>query len=70
MPITCDRDALARATRLPDVASLEQEMAGVAEFLDERPTIEDLSHVFVRAFEDHFSIEFKLIRGGLVTRAP
>jgi lipoate-protein ligase A len=62
MPITCDRAVLARATRLPDVALLEQEMAGIAEFLDERPSIEDLSGAFIRAFEEQFSIEFRLLR--------
>jgi lipoyl(octanoyl) transferase len=60
LPITCDRDALARATRLPDSVSLEQEMAGLAEFLPERPTLEQLRSAFVCAFQDHFSIEFVL----------
>jgi lipoate-protein ligase A len=60
MPITCDRNALARATRMEDSAALENEMAGVAEFLAERPSIERLRGVFVRAFQDYFSIEFML----------
>jgi lipoate-protein ligase A len=60
MPITCDRGVLARATRLADPAALESEMAGVAEFLTERPSIERLRDIFVRAFQDHFSIEFML----------
>ena len=60
MPITCDRDALARATRMADAASLETEMAGVAEFLPERPTLEQLRGAFIRAFQDYFSIEFML----------
>ncbi len=60
MPITCDRNALARATRMADSAALESEMAGVAEFLAERPSIERLRDIFVRAFQDYFSIEFML----------
>ena len=60
MPITCDRDALARATRMADTASLETEMAGVAEFLPERPTLEQLRGAFIQAFQDYFSIEFML----------
>ena len=60
MPITCNRDALARATRLPDSRPLEQEMAGVAEFLSERPTLEQLRGAFIHAFQDYFSIDFML----------
>jgi lipoate-protein ligase A len=60
MPITCDREALARATRLLDTGLLEHEMAGVAEFLTQRPTLEQLRGTFVRAFQDYFSIEFVL----------
>ena len=60
MPITCDRNALARATRMADSTGLDSEMAGVAEFLAERPSIERLRGVFVRAFQDYFSIEFML----------
>jgi lipoate-protein ligase A len=60
MPITCNRYALARATRLPDAGLLEAEMAGVAEFLPERPSLEHLRGAFIRAFQDHFSIEFVL----------
>src|SRR5262249_18204137 len=40
MPITCNRQELARATRLPNAEPLLQEMAGVAEFLTQRPTLE------------------------------
>jgi len=60
MPITCDRACLARATRMTDARPLEAEMAGVAEFLTERPTLERLRDVFVHAFRDHFRIEFVL----------
>jgi lipoate-protein ligase A len=60
MPITCDREALARATRLRDASSLEREMAGVAEFLPVRPSVEQFTGAFVRAFQDSFSIEFRL----------
>ena len=60
MPITCNRKALAGATRLGDASSLEQEMAGVAEFLSHRPSLEQLRNAFIRAFQDYFSIEFVL----------
>src|SRR5262245_42289205 len=60
MPITCNRAELARATRLPGPEPLDQEMAGVAEFLSERPTLEQLRGAFIRAFQDYFSIEFVL----------
>ena len=60
MPITCNREALARATRLKDPFLLEREMAGVGEFLAERPTIEQLTGAFIRAFQESFSIEFRI----------
>jgi lipoyl(octanoyl) transferase len=60
MPITCNRLELARATRLPSPDPLDQEMAGVAEFLPERPTVEQLRGALIRAFQDYFSIEFML----------
>ena len=60
MPITCDREVLARATGLPDSELLKREMAGVAEFLAERPTIEQLRSAFIRAFQAYFSTEFRL----------
>jgi len=58
MPVTVDRELLARATRLPDTALLEQEMAGMAEFVPRRPDFVELTDAFVRAFEDYFTIEF------------
>src|SRR5438093_9206698 len=54
MPVTCDRKALAFATQLQDSSLLDQEMAGLAEFLPERPTIEQLTSMFIRAFQDRF----------------
>jgi lipoyl(octanoyl) transferase len=60
MPITCNREVLARATRLEDPSFLDREMAGIAEFLPERPTIEQLTGIFTRAFQDSFSIEFRI----------
>ena len=59
MPITCNRDNLARATGLTDSAPLLMEMAGVAEFLPVRPTIEQFRETFIRAFQKYFSIEFR-----------
>lgn len=60
MPITCNRAALARATRMPDASFLEREMAGVAEFLPERPTAEQLTGAFIRGFQEYFSIDFQV----------
>ena len=58
MPISCDRPALARATRMPDAAALYEEMAGLAEFLPQRPTIAELTGVLIGAFQARFGIEF------------
>ena len=58
IPITCDRAALARATRLEDVSLLDREMAGVAEFLPGRPSMGELTNTFIRGFQDYFSIDF------------
>ena len=60
MPITCNREALARATRLPAAEPLDTEMAGLAEFLPHRPTLEQLRAAFVAAFQDYFSVELML----------
>jgi lipoate-protein ligase A len=60
MPITCNRETLAFATRLPGTGELEKEMAGVAEFLPERPTLEELRGAFIGAFQDYFRIDFML----------
>jgi lipoate-protein ligase A len=60
MPITCDKKSLARATRMPGAESLEREMAGVAEFLSSRPTLEAFRGAFIRAFQDYFSVGFVL----------
>ena len=59
MPITCDRQALAKATRMADPELLGQEMAGLAEFLSQRPTAGQVTTAFVGAFQDQFSIEFQ-----------
>jgi len=60
MPITCNRETLARATRMPGTEPLEKEMAGVAEFMPQRPSLEEFRSAFIRAFQDHFSIDFVL----------
>ena len=59
MPITCDYETLAFATRLPDGHMLRREMAGAADFLAERPSIHTLRGAFVHAFQRYFSIEFR-----------
>jgi hypothetical protein len=60
MPITVDRETLARATRMASSDLLHEEMAGSAEFLPARPHIPELTGAFMRAFQDYFSIEFQL----------
>jgi len=59
MPITCDRDLLARSTRFEDPEALECGMLGIAECLDACPSIEDMVPVFVQAFEDYFETRFE-----------
>ncbi len=58
MPLTCDRNLLARATRFEDPAALERGMLGIAECLDACPGIEDMTSVFVQAFGDYFETRF------------
>ena len=59
MPITCDPEKLARTTRVADASLLRQEMAGITEFLPERPTMTTLTNAMVGAFQDYFQIEFR-----------
>jgi len=59
MPISCDREALARATRMAETESLYREMAGIAEFLPQRPAVSELTRIFVASFEATFGIEFR-----------
>ncbi|HET9220712.1 MAG TPA: lipoate--protein ligase family protein [Terriglobia bacterium] len=59
MPIECDREKLAVATRMRDSRLLYQEMAGLAEFLPERPSIENLTDALIAGFKTRFAIEFQ-----------
>jgi lipoyl(octanoyl) transferase len=59
MPISCDREKLARATRMSDPAPLYEEMAGLAEFLPVRPSIEELTDSLVAGFQKRFAAEFR-----------
>jgi len=59
MPISCDRQTLARATRMTETESLYREMAGIAEFLAQRPSVSSLTGLFVASFQDTFGIEFR-----------
>jgi len=59
MPITCDREVLARATRMEETDSLYREMAGIAEFLPERPTVSGLINAFIGSFQERFAMEFR-----------
>lgn len=66
MPITCDRQTLARATRMNDASILEREMAGIAEFVAERPSAATLTGAFIRAFQDYFSVGFDLVHSRML----
>jgi lipoate-protein ligase A len=59
MPITCNREALALATRMTETDSLYREMAGLAEFLDERPSVGFLTNALIGSFQDRFDMEFR-----------
>jgi len=56
MPITCNRETLARATRMTDAAPLYQEMAGLSEFLPSRPSFAELTDALIAAFERRFGV--------------
>jgi lipoate-protein ligase A len=59
MPITCNRETLALATRMAETESLYREMAGIAEFLPERPTMAVLTNALIGSFQDRFGMEFR-----------
>jgi len=59
MPITCNRETLALATRMAETESLYREMAGIAEFLPERPTVAVLTNALIGSFQDRFGVEFR-----------
>jgi len=45
---------------MTDTTLLHKEMAGVAEFMPERPTPQELMAALIEAFQEHFGIEFQL----------
>ena len=59
MPISCERELLARATRLDDRSLLDDEMTGIAECLDRRPTPGEITSAFVGAFGEYFEVDFR-----------
>jgi lipoate-protein ligase A len=59
MPIRCDREKLARVTRMTDAAPLYEEMAGIEEFLPSRPTLGELTSALVGSFQERFAIDFR-----------
>lgn len=59
MPVTIDLEVLARATGMPDAHLLINEMAGCAEFLEVRPSLQELIGAFIRAFQQYFGVEFQ-----------
>ncbi|HEX5000682.1 MAG TPA: lipoate--protein ligase family protein [Terriglobia bacterium] len=60
IPLTCDRDKLARVTRMADPSPLYQEMAGLNEFLSMPVTASALVEALVSSFQSCFEIEFRL----------
>ena len=63
MPIACDREMLARATGMSDAGPLYEEMAGIGEFLDVRPSVTEVTNALVGAFQARFGIDFKGLEG-------
>ena len=61
MPITVNREVLARATRMPDSSVLFDEMAGSAEFRIARPTPQELTEALIQAFQEYFKIDFRAL---------
>jgi lipoate-protein ligase A len=59
MPLSCDREKLARVTRMSDAGPLYTEMAGLQEFLPIRPSLAELTSALVGSFQDRFAIDFK-----------
>jgi len=59
MPITCNRETLALATRMTEADSLYREMAGIADVLSERPTLAMLTNALIGSFQDNFAVEFR-----------
>jgi lipoyl(octanoyl) transferase len=59
MPITCDRETLALATRMSETDSLYREMAGLAEFLPDRPSVDFLTNALIGSFQELFDMEFR-----------
>jgi lipoate-protein ligase A len=60
MPITCRREVLACVTRMPNAALLYDEMAGLAEFLPNRPSIAELTNALIGGFQSAFAVDFRL----------
>lgn len=59
MPIACDREMLARATRMTDSSVLYEEMAGLAEFLPARPLVNEVIDALLNGFRTRFEVEFR-----------
>ena len=64
MPVSLDRELLARATRFGAAGLLEGEMAGLAECLDPVPDRSAIVTALGAAFEAYFGIVLEPVRGG------
>ena len=58
MPITCNRELLARATCLGEAGLLDEEMCSIEECLGVRPALGAMLNAFVGAFQHHFGVDF------------
>jgi lipoate-protein ligase A len=59
IPLTCDRERLARVTRMPDPTPLYREMAGLNEFLPAPVSSATLVDALVESFEEQFEVRFE-----------
>jgi lipoate-protein ligase A len=59
IPLSCDREKLARVTRMTDVTPLYREMAGLNEFLPAPISSAVLVRALIHSFETRFSIAFE-----------
>ena len=64
MPLSVDRELLARATGFGDPECLEREVTALDECVERIPSRDDLVATFVSAFADYFQVTFDRFGGG------
>src|SRR6476659_8867161 len=70
MPISVDREVLARATRQRDATILDREMAGLVEFIPIRPSLQELTGALIGGFQEYFGIDFRRRPDGAIDTRP